>query len=142
MNYQRIALATLGSAVVYFVLGGLLIAATPLADEFRKYPAIYRTPESMKAVIPFGIFGMLLSMAALSVLYALFYRGGRGGAEGARFGMLVGAFAIGSFVLHNYVNLNIGLKLTVEQAVAYFIQWTVVGIVIGLIYKAPAKRDA
>lgn len=46
MNYQRIALATLGSAVVYFVLGGLLIAATPLADEFRKYPAIYRTPES------------------------------------------------------------------------------------------------
>jgi hypothetical protein len=31
--------------------------------------------------------------------------------------------------------LNIGWKLTVEQSVAYFIQWVVVGIVIGLIYR-------
>jgi hypothetical protein len=38
-------------------------------------------------------------------------------------------------VLHNYVNLNIGLKLTLMQAVAYFVQWTIIGIVIGLIYK-------
>ena len=40
-----------------------------------------------------------------------------------------------AFVLHNYVNLNIGLKLALEQAVAYFVQWTIVGIIIGLIYK-------
>jgi hypothetical protein len=33
------------------------------------------------------------------------------------------------------VNLNIGLKLALVQAVAYFVQWTIVGIVIGLIYK-------
>jgi hypothetical protein len=38
-------------------------------------------------------------------------------------------------VLHNYVNLNIGLKLALMQAAAYFLQWTIVGIVIGLIYK-------
>jgi hypothetical protein len=37
--------------------------------------------------------------------------------------------------VHNYVNLNIGLKLTVQQAVAYFIEWLVVGIVLGLIYR-------
>jgi hypothetical protein len=139
LNYKRIALAALGSTAVYFVLGGLLFAASPLANEFRRYPAVYRTMESMKPVIPVGIFAMLLSMVTLSVLYALVYRGGRGVAEGARFGMLIGVFAIGSFVLHNYVNLNIGLKLTVEQAVAYFVQWTIVGIVIGLIYKAPAE---
>src|ERR1035438_6447508 len=36
---------------------------------------------------------------------------------------------------HNYVNLNIGLKLALGQAVAYFVQWTIVGIVIGLICK-------
>jgi hypothetical protein len=28
-----------------------------------------------------------------------------------------------------------GLKLTLMQAVAYFVQWTIIGIVIGLIYK-------
>jgi hypothetical protein len=38
-------------------------------------------------------------------------------------------------VLHNYVNLNIGLKLALGQAAAYFFQWTIVGIVIGLIYR-------
>jgi hypothetical protein len=37
--------------------------------------------------------------------------------------------------MHNYGNLNIGLKLALMQAVAYFVQWTVVGIIIGLIYK-------
>jgi hypothetical protein len=56
-------------------------------------------------------------------------------AQGARFGGLVGAYAVGAFVLHNHVNLNIGLRLTLGQAVAYFFQWTVVGVVIGLIYR-------
>jgi len=39
-------------------------------------------------------------------------------------------------VLHNYVNLNIGIKLTVEQAIGYFIEWLAVGVVFGLTYKS------
>jgi hypothetical protein len=35
----------------------------------------------------------------------------------------------------NYVNLQIGGKLTLQQAVAYFIEWVIVGTVIGLIYR-------
>ena len=54
--------------------------------------------------------------------------------QGAIFGALIGVFSVCSFVIHNYVNLNIGLKLTVEQAIAYFVEWVVTGIVIGLIY--------
>jgi hypothetical protein len=34
------------------------------------------------------------------------------------------------------VNLNIGIKLTLMQAVAYFAEWLIVGIVISLIYRA------
>jgi hypothetical protein len=37
--------------------------------------------------------------------------------------------------MHDFVNLNIGWKLAVEQSVAYFVEWLVVGIVIGLIYR-------
>jgi uncharacterized membrane protein len=74
-------------------------------------------------------------MVVLAVIYAMLYRGGSGLAEGARFGTLVGIFAICSFVIHNYVNLNIGLKLTLQQSVAYFIEWLFVGMVIGLIYR-------
>jgi len=43
-------------------------------------------------------------------------------------------FAICSFVVHNYVNLNIGLKLTIEQGIAYFVEMDRRGIAIGLIY--------
>jgi hypothetical protein len=139
VNYLRIALAGLGATVVYFALGFLLFALSPLADEFRHFPAVYRTPESMKGVAPLGMLGMLLAMLALATLYALAYRSGSRIAEGLRFGFLVGVFAVGSFVLHNYVNLNIGLKLTLGQAIAYFIEWVVVGITIALIYQ-PAHR--
>lgn len=53
-------------------------------------------------------------------------------------GVLIGIFALCAFVLHNYVNLNIGLKLALGQAAAYFVQWTIVGIAIRLIYKPRA----
>ena len=85
--------------------------------------------------MPVGMAAMVLAILALAVLYALLYRGGSGMAEGARFGILVGVFSLGAFVLHNYVNLNIGWKLTAQQAAAYFFEWAIVGIVIGLIYK-------
>jgi hypothetical protein len=134
VNCSRIALAGLGATVVYFILGFLLFGLSPLAKEYSQFPAVYRTPESMKRVAPLGMLGMLISITALAALYALSYRGGSPVAEGARFGALVGIFAIGSFVLHNYVNLNIGLRLTLGQAVAYFIQWIVAGIIIALIY--------
>ena len=49
--------------------------------------------------------------------------------------MLIGIFTVCTFVIHNYVNLNIGLKLTLYQGIAYFIQWVVVGVTIGLIYR-------
>jgi hypothetical protein len=69
------------------------------------------------------------------VIYAMLYKGGSGVVEGAKFGALIGVFAVCAFVLHNHVNLNIGLKLSLFSAVAYFIEWTVSGIAIGLIYK-------
>jgi hypothetical protein len=42
--------------------------------------------------------------------------------------------------VHNYVNLNIGSKLTLEQSIAYFVEWVVTGIVVGLIYRPPASH--
>jgi len=136
MNYSRIGLAGLGGTVAYFVLGGLLFGLLPqLRDEFRKFPAVYRKQEEIKAVMPVGMAAMFLSILVLAAIYALAYHGGSGVVEGARFGALIGIFAVGAFVLHNYVNLNIGLKITMQQAAAYFAEWTLVGIVIGLIYK-------
>lgn len=139
MNISRIALATLGGFVAYFVFGGLTFTFLPsLKSAFLQYPAVYRTQDGIKSAMPFGMAAMLVSMLALAILYSMLYQGGSGLVEGARFGALIGVFAIGAFVVHNYVNLNIGLSLTLQQAVAYFIEWTVTGLAIGLIYR-PAK---
>jgi hypothetical protein len=96
---------------------------------------VYRNQEGIQAVMPLGLAAMFVSIVALAVIYAMLYRGGSGAVTGAQFGALIGVFALGAFVLHNYVNLNIGLKLTLQQGVAYFVEWTVVGTVIGLIYR-------
>jgi hypothetical protein len=106
-----------------------------LKTEFMKYPAVYRSRQGMKSVMPAGMAAMFVSIAVLALLYAMIYQGGSGVAEGARFGALIGVFAIGAVTMHDFVNLNIGWKLAVEQSVAYFVEWLVVGIVIGLIYR-------
>jgi hypothetical protein len=141
MNLSRIALAALGAFVAYFVTGGLIFALLPgLKSEFLKYPAVYRPQQGQISHMPAGMAAMFVSILVLAVLYAMLYQGGSGLAEGARFGALIGIFAIGAFVVHNYVNLNIGLKLTLEQSAAYFVEWTITGIVIGLIYRPLAAR--
>lgn len=141
MNYTRIALSALGGFIAYFVVGGILFGALPsLKNEFLKYPNIYRTQEGIKTTMPIGMAAMFVAIAALAIIYALIYHGGSGLAEGARYGTLIGIFSIGSFVVHNYVNLNIGGKLTLQQSVAYFVEWLVVGVVIGLIYRPAMTR--
>ena len=145
MNPSRIALAALGAFAAYFVVGGATFGLLPsLKNEFLKYPAVYRDQQGQMSHMPTGMVGMFLSMVALAVIYAMLYRGGSGIAGGTRlgalFGALVGVFALGSFVLHNYVNLNIGLKLIVQQAVACFVEWVVVGVVIGLLYRPVVSR--
>ena len=140
MNFSRIALAATGAFLAYFVLGGLAFGLLPtLKNEFQKYPAVYRSQEGIKSVMPAGMAAMFVGMVALALIYAMLYRGASSLAEGARlgalFGALIGVFAVCSFVVHNYVNLNVGLKLTVEQGIAYFVEWTITGLVIGLIYR-------
>ncbi len=136
MNYSRLALAALGGMVASFAFGFLVFWLVPaLIKEGHKYPAVFRPKEEMKKVMPIGIVATFLAILVVAIIFAMIHPGGSSTAEGARFGVLIGIFVVCAFVLHNYVNLNIGLKLTVMQAVAYFLQWTIIGIVIGLIYK-------
>jgi hypothetical protein len=141
MNLARIALTAFGGLVGYFALGFLMFAALPtMKSEFAKYPAVYRPEEAMKSVMPLGMGAIFLEMVVLAVLYAMTYRGGSGLAAGAAFGALIGVFAVCAFVVHNYVNLNIGSRLTMQQGVAYFIQWLATGIVMGLLYRPLGPR--
>ena len=138
MNYSRLALAALGGTVASFAFGFLVFWLVPgLINESRKYLAVFRPKEKMMTVMPIGLIATLMAILVVAIIFAMImiHPGGSGTSEAARFGVLIGIFVVCAFVLHNYVNLNIGLKLALGQAVAYFVQWTIVGIVIGLIYK-------
>ena len=134
MNPLRIALAALTATIVYFVIGGIAFTSPVLRNEFTPYSAIYRSQEAMKAVMPLGIIATLLAIIVLTLIYAQLCTN-LGIAAGVRYGALIGVFAVCAFVLHNYVNLNIGLRLTIAQAIAYFVEWLAVGVVISLVYR-------
>ncbi len=141
MNYSSLALAALGGTVASFAFGGLVFFLVPgLIKEAHKYPAVFRPSEEMKSAMPVGLVATFLAILVVAILFAMIHQGGSGAAEGARFGVLIAIFVVCAFVLHNYVNLNIGLKLALGQAVAYFVQWTIIGLVIGLIYKPLTTR--
>jgi len=136
MNYSYLGLAALAGMVASFAFGFLVLWLVPaLIKEGHKYPAVFRPKEEMMTVMPIGIVATFIAILVAAIVFAMIHQGGSGPVEGARFGVLIGIFVVCAFVLHNYVNLNIGLKLALGQAVAYFVQWTIVGIVIGLIYK-------
>jgi hypothetical protein len=136
MNYSRLGLAALGGTVASFAFGFLVLWMVPaLFNEAHKYPAVFRSKEEMMTVMPIGLVAKLIAILVVAIIFAMMHQSGSGITEGARFGVLIGIFAVSAFVLDNYVNLNIGLKLALGQAAAYFVQWTIVGIVIGLIYK-------
>lgn len=140
MNYGRLALATLGGIVAYFATGGAIFGLVPqMASEFEKHAALYRPREGGDpAPMAAGMVALLVAIFVVTMLYTMTTQGASGVAQGMRFGVLVGLFVVCAFVLHNYMLLNIGLTLTLMQAAAYFIQWTVVGTVIGLVYKRSA----
>src|SRR4029077_10505884 len=136
MNCLSLGIAALGGTVAYFAFGFLLFWLVPaLFNESHKYPAVFRDKDKMMAVMPIGMVATLVAILVVAIIFAMIHQGGSGTMEGARLGVLIGIFVVCGFVLHNYVNLNIGLKLALMQAAAYFLQWTIVGIVIGLIYK-------
>jgi hypothetical protein len=136
MSFEHIALTSLAATVAYFAYGFAMFAALPvMKSEFLKYPDVFRSQDSMMKVMPFSMIAILISIVVVTVFYARIYPAGGGIVSGVYLGVLMGIFSVCTFVIHNYVNLNIGAALTFYQGVTYFIQWVVVGATIGLIYK-------
>jgi len=135
MNLVRVGAAAIVAFLTYFILGGVFFASPAMRAEFTRFGAVYRTQQSMKSVMPIGMLGTLLSMVVLAVLFAMIHPLGAGVVAGIQFGVLIALFGLGSFVLHNHVNLNIGARLTTFQALAYSVEWLAAGIVISLVYR-------
>ena len=136
MNYTHILFATLAATVAYFIYGFIMFAALPaMKSEFEKHPHLYRPKEEMMKIMPFGMIAILISILAVAILHAKIHPLGGDVLSGLKLGALIGTFSVCNFVIHNHVNLRIGLKLTAYQSIAYFLQWIIVGATVALIYK-------
>ena len=101
MNLTRIALSSIAALVAYFIVGGVFFAIPAMGSEFAKYPAVFRTGESVNSVMAVGVLGLLIAIGAAAVIFARLHPTGAGLDAGIRFGALLAVFVIGSFVIHS-----------------------------------------
>src|SRR5262249_55915888 len=99
---------------------------------------VYRSGEAAQNHMPFGLGGIFTAILVFATIYARICGVKSDVGEGARLGLLFGIFMVGAFVGVNYGTIQISRKLALELAVSELIEWTLVGIVVGLIYQ-PAR---
>ena len=134
MNYARLALATV-AATLFDACYGFLVYGMALAPEFAKYPGVYRSEDAGQAFLPLMFGGLLIAILTAAIIYAKGYERGSGLAEGMRFGLLLGVFVVLAFSSVNYATLNVGRRLAASVGAAGFVEWFVIGTIIGLVYK-------
>jgi hypothetical protein len=143
MNYGRLIAAALAAAV-FDMAYGFVVYGMLLANQFAAYPSVYRPADDMSHM-PVLTAGIFIGALVAAYIYAKGYEGGSGAGEGLRFGVALGAFVGGYSTLVNWAVLNIGRTLALSMVAVAFVEWTVIGLIIGLVYKpaaAAARRAA
>ena len=139
MNYGRLVAAALAGTVVDAIYG-FLVYGMLLAGAFGRYPSVYRPNDAAPVFLMTMFAGIFVAMLFAVVIYSKGIESSGGAAEGVRFGALLGVFVGVLFASISYGTLNIGRKLTVMMAVAGIVEWTLVGTVIGAIYRSERSR--
>jgi hypothetical protein len=139
MNYGRLVAAALAGTVVDAVYG-FLVYGMLLSSEFGRYPSVYRPNDAPPVFLLCMFGGIFVAMLAAVVIYSKGITSMGGAAEGARFGALLGVFLGALFSSISYGTLNIGRKLTLMMAIAGFVEWLLVGTVIGAVYRPDRPR--
>ena len=134
LNYRRAAVAALVATLVYYMVG-FFTEGWLFRGDFAPYAAVYRSSDIVMRYMPLGMVFSFIGTFVVAIIFARLRTEKNRIIEGARLGVLVGIFVACLFVGTNYVILNIGGKLALEQAAGAFAQWTLVGVVIGLIYR-------
>ena len=134
MNYGRLVAAALAGTVVDAVYG-FLVYGTLLAGQFARYPNVYRPNDAPPVFLMCMFGGIFVAMLAAVAIYSKGIESKGGAAEGMRFGALLGVFLGAFFSSISYGTLNIGRKLAAMMAVAGFVEWVLVGTVIGAVYR-------
>jgi hypothetical protein len=134
VNYGRAAVAALVATLIYYMCG-FFTEGWLFRGDFAPYTAVYRSSDTVMRYMPLGIVFSFVGTFVVAMVYARLSGESNRVIEGLRLGALIGVFVACAFAGTNYVVLNIGGKLAIEEAAGSFVQWTLVGIVIGLLYR-------
>ncbi len=140
MDYRRIALAAVVAWLVDSVYG-IVMWIVSLSDQFASFPAVFRAHDTLNAGVLVMLGAGLIAMFALAYIYAKGYDGGNGAVEGVRFGLVLAVFTFCFVSIPMYATLNIGAQLATTMSIASFIEMTLIGAVIGSLYR-PAGAHA
>lgn len=135
MNYGRMILSA-AAATIVFSIYGFLVHGLLIAKDYVPHPVgVYRSGDAARSYMPLGLIGIFIAILVFAAVYAKSYEAGCGSGQGARLGVLFGILMPGAFVAVNYTTINISGKLALELAASELIEWTLVGIVVRLVYK-------
>jgi hypothetical protein len=134
MNYGRAAVAALVGTLAFYMVG-FFLEGWLFRGAFAPYSAVYRSSDTVMRYMPLGMAFAFIAIFVVTIIYARLGPGRNAVVEGVRLGVLMGVFVACVFAGVNYVILNIGGKLALAQAFDAFVEWTIIGLVIGLIYR-------
>jgi hypothetical protein len=134
VNYGRAAVAALVGTIVYYMIG-FFTEGWLFRESFAPYAAVYRSSDIVMRYMPLGMVFTFIAIFVVTIIYARLCGGTKAIIEGTRLGALIGVFVACVFAGANFVILNIGGKLALVQAFVAFVEWTIVGIVISLMYR-------
>lgn len=141
MNYFRLLLAAIAASIAFFVYG-FVVHGWLIAKDYIPYPeGVYRAGEAAQTHMPFALVGIFVAILVFTSIYAN-YHPVAGVRSGAVLGFLFGIFMAGAFVAVNYATLNISARLAAELAVSELLEWTLVGTLVGLIYRPSAIKQS
>ena len=138
MNYKKF-LAAFGA---FFILSFLIAFVWHLILFHEVYLDLNVYTNFENPIIGLGILAVVLEGLVMAYLYPRYYNGGSPIVEGLKFSYLMGIFLLSvSVVAHAAKNtIDSYLIWFILEPVFHFVQFTIVGIAIGLIYgKNPTK---
>lgn len=126
----------IGFVVIFVLLQvmNFLLHGVVLDPAYQKLTTVFRAQEAMMAMMPW----MWISGAVLLFFFAHIFtlgREGKGAAEGARYGVLMGLFYSVPTAIDQHVVYPVPADIAVIWAIAGVFSFTICGMVFAAIYK-------
>lgn len=137
MDFGRVAVAALSSWGI-FLMVSMLLSPLLLSEFYQRHAAMFRSASEQQPILGFA--AALVGFFVFAYAYAKGYEGGRGAAEGLRFGVIVGLLLASFAMAWAYVLMPMSGGFAVALIVDTIVEMAIYGVVVGLVYRPLPSR--